>query len=78
MKIELNRPFSPKTPVLDNSLTERFKDSEHLISTLNAMKRRNPKLREQISELTLRIRQGYKYSFSKGTVHCYTSKVKMY
>ena len=78
MKIELTRPWNPKTPVLDQSLTERFKDREHLISTLNAMKRRNPKIAAAVSEVTLRIRQGYKYSFIKGTVHCYTSKVKMY
>ena len=78
MKIELTRPWNPKTPVLDQTLTERFKDREHLISTLNAMKRRNPKLKEAISKVTLRIRQGYKYSFRKGVVHCYTSSVKMY
>ena len=78
MKIELTRPWNPQTPVLDQSLTERFKDREHLISTLNAMKRRNPKQREALSKLTLRIRQGYKYRFLNGVVHCYTASVKMY
>lgn len=78
MKIELTRPWNPQTPVLDQSLTERFKDREHLISTLNAMKRRNPKQREELSKLTLHIRQGYKYIFLNGVVHCYTASVKMY
>ncbi len=78
MKIELNRGYAPKTPVLDQTLTERFKDPEHLISTLNAMKRRNPKIAVAVSEVTLRIRQGYGYSFWNGYVVSYTTRVKMY
>ena len=78
MKIELTQSFGAETPILDKTLTERFKDPEHLIATLNAMKRRNPKLKEAISKVTLRIRQGYKYSFRKGVVHSYYSSVKMY
>ena len=78
MKIELTQSFGAETPILDKTLTERFKDPEHLISTLNAMKRRNPKRREELSKLTLHIRQGYKYRFLNGVVHCYTASVKMY
>ena len=63
---------------LTERFTERFTDREHLISTLNAMKRRNPKIAVAVSEVTLRIRQGYGYSFWNGYVVSYTTRVKMY
>ena len=78
MKIELTQSFGAKTPTLDKTLTERFKDPEHLIATLNAMKRRNPKIAVAVSEVTLRIRQGYGYTFRNGCVVSHATRVKMY
>lgn len=78
MKTNLTRPSRLTTPALDKTLTERFTDREHLISTLNAMKRRNPKIAAAVSEVTLRIRQGYGYTFRNGCVVSHATRVKMY
>ena len=78
MKTNLTRPSKLTTPTLDKTLTERFTDREHLISTLNAMKRRNPKIAAAVSEVTLRIRQGYGYTFRNGYVVSRATRVKMY
>lgn len=82
MKIELTR-LTPKSQHarIDTDLTDKFKDREHLISTLNAMKRRKPvnkKTNEKISEITLRLRQGYPWKFRSGKLSCYHTTVKMY
>ena len=78
MKTNLTRPSRLTTPTLDKTLTERFTDREHLISTLNAMKRRNPKIAAAVSEVTLRIRQGHGYRFRNGCVVSHATRVKMY
>ena len=82
MKIELTR-LTPKrqNTRIDTDLTDKFKDRERLISTLNAMKRRKPvskKTNENISQITLRLRQGYPWKFRSGKLSCYHITVKMY
>ena len=78
MKYNLQRPLVTKTIHLDSALTERFKDRNRLIATLNAMRRRNPKISAECAEVVMKLHQGWSYQFQRGYVHCNMSRVKMF
>lgn len=76
-------PSEPTFTLTTNTLTEKFKDREHLLITLNAMRKQIPKKTKRykaicgvIHELSMRGRNGY--HFRKGVLHCYTSSFKMF